>query len=393
MSRIHFMILILLVSVSGFSQGALLPVISIIFEHAGTSPTLNGLHATGLYLGVLLASPFMEAPLRRFGFKPLIVIGGAAVFLSLFSFVFFESYVVWFFLRLMIGIGDHMLHFSTQTWVTYASSSRNRGRNISLYGLSFGLGFAAGPFLTPLIEINPSLPFIVSGAVSLCIWLLVFVLKNTYPDTGEVQTSEQTNSLKRFKKAFQFGWVAFMMPFCYGFLETTLNSNFPVYALRSGVTVDAVAFILPAFAIGSIVFQLPLGMLSDRFGRRRIILCVTLAGSFFFLLAGIFIQSVLAVAICFFIAGMAVGSTFSLGISYMTDLLPKHLLPAGNLMCGMAFSAGSILGPVLGGFFVQTFEGMNLLYLVSIVILFVFCCVRFGRTTAVLESPNESISN
>ncbi|MFB8733669.1 hypothetical protein ACEQPO_06045 [Bacillus sp. SL00103] len=68
------MILILLVSVSGFSQGALLPVISIIFEHAGTSPTLNGLHATGLYLGVSLASPFMEAPLRRFGFKPLIVI-------------------------------------------------------------------------------------------------------------------------------------------------------------------------------------------------------------------------------------------------------------------------------------------------------------------------------
>ncbi|MFB8733668.1 hypothetical protein ACEQPO_06040 [Bacillus sp. SL00103] len=60
---------------------------------------------------------------------------------------------------------------------------------------------------------------------------------------------------------------------------------------------------------------------------------------------------------------MAVGSTFSLGISYMTDLLPKHLPPAGNLMCGMAFSAGSILGPVLGGIFVQTFEGMNLLTL------------------------------
>jgi MFS family permease len=76
----------------------------------------------------------------------------------------------------------------------------------------------------------------------------------------------------------------------------------------------------------------------------------------------------------------------------MTDLLPKHLLPAGNLMCGMAFSAGSILGPVLGGIFVQTFEGMNLLYLVSIVILFVFFCVRFGRTAAVLENSNEAIS-
>ncbi|MGE6631727.1 MFS transporter [Bacillus sp. NPDC077027] len=381
MSRIHFMILILLVSVSGFSQGALLPVISIIFEHAGTSPTLNGLHATGLYLGVLIASPFMEAPLRRFGFKPLIVIGGIAVFSGLFGFVFFESYLVWFFLRLLIGVGDHMLHFSTQTWVTYASTSRNRGRNISLYGISFSLGFAAGPFLTPLIKISPSLPFIVTGAVSLCIWVLAFLLKNTYPDTGEVQT-DHFNSLQRFKKAFQYGWVAFMMPFCYGFLETTLNSNFPVYALRSGVSVDAVALILPAFAIGSIVFQLPLGMLSDKFGRRRIILYVTLIGALLFLIAGLLIQSVLAVAICFFIAGMAVGSTFSLGISYMTDLLPIELLPAGNLMCGMAFSAGSILGPVLGGFFVQTFEKANLLYLVSLVILFVFCCVRFGKASA-----------
>ncbi len=75
MSRFHFFILVLLVSISGFSQGMLLPVISIIFETNGESAAINGLHATGLYIGVLLASPFMEAPLRKLGFKPLIVIG------------------------------------------------------------------------------------------------------------------------------------------------------------------------------------------------------------------------------------------------------------------------------------------------------------------------------
>ncbi|MCY8507807.1 MFS transporter, partial [Bacillus atrophaeus] len=62
-----------------FSQGMLLPVISIIFETQGESAAVNGLHATGLYIGVLLAAPFMEAPLRKLGFKPLIVIGGALV--------------------------------------------------------------------------------------------------------------------------------------------------------------------------------------------------------------------------------------------------------------------------------------------------------------------------
>ncbi|MDI5789487.1 hypothetical protein PO124_16750 [Bacillus licheniformis] len=37
------------------------------FEQEGHSAALNGLHATGLYIGVLIASPFMEAPLRRLG--------------------------------------------------------------------------------------------------------------------------------------------------------------------------------------------------------------------------------------------------------------------------------------------------------------------------------------
>ena len=40
----------------------------------------------------------------------------------------------------------------------------------------------------------------------------------------------------------------------------------------------------------------------------------------------------------------------------MTDLLPRHLLPAGNILAGIAFSLGSILGPVLGGVFIEKYS-------------------------------------
>ncbi|NEU03115.1 MFS transporter, partial [Escherichia coli] len=80
------------------------------------------------------------------------------------------------------------------------------------------------------------------------------------------------NSFRRFYQAMLFGWVAFMPTFGYGFLETALNGSFPVYALRLGISVDAVAIILPAFAIGSIIFQFPLGILSDKYGRRNVLL-------------------------------------------------------------------------------------------------------------------------
>ncbi|MFN2747835.1 MFS transporter [Bacillus sp. z60-18] len=388
MRRFHFFILVLIVSISGFSQGMLLPVISVIFEQEGHSAAMNGLHATGLYIGVLLASPFMEAPLRKLGFKPLIMIGGLTVVASLFSFVFFQSYIVWFFLRLLIGIGDHMLHFSTQTWVTTLSSGQNRGRNISLYGLSFGLGFAAGPFLTPLVEISPSLPFIISASFSLLAWMFVFCLSNEFPEKSASDTRSD-NSLKRFLQAFLLGWVAFLPTFGYGFLETALNGNFPVYALRSGITVEGVSLILPAFAIGSIIFQYPLGILSDTYGRRNVLLVILAVGASCFFASG-FSDSVLFLSICFFVAGMAVGSTFSLGISFMADLLPKHLLPAGNLMCGMTFSFGSIFGPVAGGWYMQTFENGNLFFLITIVMICIWTGVLLGKPKTAKNFAGQS---
>jgi len=76
--------------------------------------------------------------------------------------------------------------------------------------------------------------------------------------------------------------------------------------------------------------------------------------------------------ICFFLAGTLVGSTFSLGISYMADLLPKQLLPAGNLMCGIFFSFGSISGPFIGGIAIELLEGISFFYVVSTMLLLIF---------------------
>ena len=65
--KYRFWILVSIVAISGFSQGMLLPIIAVIFEKDGMASSLNGLNATALYLGVLIASPLMEAPLRKWG--------------------------------------------------------------------------------------------------------------------------------------------------------------------------------------------------------------------------------------------------------------------------------------------------------------------------------------
>ncbi|MGM9929029.1 MAG: MFS transporter [Bacillus sp. (in: firmicutes)] len=377
-ATIRFCILVSIVAISGFSQGMLMPLIAIIFEGDGISSSLNGFHAAALYLGILLASPLMEAPLRKFGYKPLLLAGTAIVGISFAFFPLWQSFWFWFILRLFVGVGDHMLHFATQTWITSTSPLHKRGRNIAIYGLFFSLGFAFGPFLANLVQINPSLPFMVSTIITFVAWMLILFLKNEFPEQ-QTETNSFFSSFSRFKQVLKYAWISLLPPLCYGFLESSLNGNFPVYALRNGLTVDAVSIILPAFSIGSIIFQIPLGMLSDCLGRKYVLRIVMFTGCLIFTIAGFLQDHVVGLFICFLLAGMVVGSTYSLGISYMTDLLPQELLPAGNLMCSIFFSCGSIIGPFIGGTIIQLSTGGAFFYLLSAMLCCLFILLLFFK--------------
>ncbi|MGG4467063.1 MFS transporter [Paenibacillus alvei] len=388
MTKNKFAILISIVSISGFSQGMLLPLIAVIFENDGLSSSMNGLNAIGLYIGILLISPFMEYPLRKYGYKPAIVFGGLLVIISLALFPLWKTFWFWFLLRLFIGIGDHSLHFATQTWITTVSSEKNRGRNISLYGVFFGIGFAVGPLMTPLVKVNEAFPFMLSSALCFTAWIFTLFLKNDFPE----QTAEANNfkeTISRFSAALKYAWAAFLPPLAYGFLESSLNSSFPVYGLRLNFEVSEISILLTCFAIGAIVFQFPLGILSDSFGRRRTLVTILIVGFACFLTASMVEHTFIGLAICLFAAGMAVGSTFSLGVSYMTDLVPSSLLPTGNLLCGMAFSIGSLTGPYLGGLFIEYVNHLSYFIVISIMLLILGLIIFISGSQKIQKEVNS----
>src|SRR5699024_1827455 len=171
---------------------------------------------TSLYIGILIASPFMEKPIQKYGFKPLIIVGGILVFTALLLFPVWHSITFWFILRMIVGIGDNMLHFGSQTWITTTVSEKTRGRSIALYGLSFALGFSIGPLMTRFLVIHEALPFIISGILSLIVWCLMFLVKNEFP--GDMDVEVQTiSSTGRFVTTFSIAWVAFLSVFGYCF--------------------------------------------------------------------------------------------------------------------------------------------------------------------------------
>ncbi|EAE4444308.1 MFS transporter [Listeria monocytogenes] len=385
-----FWILTMVVAISGLSQGVLLPLIAIILEERGISAGINGFHATGIYLGVLLISPFIEAPLHKYGYKPIILVGGGLVAVSILAFPIWFNLYFWFILRLLIGVGDHMLHFSSQTWIGAMSDPSKRGRNMAIYGLFFSLGFAIGPQLVNLAEINANLPFFLSGILVLIAWGLVWFVRNDFVgEKAVIRKISFWGSLKRFSDVFKLAWVAMITPFLYGILETGLNATFPVVGLRDGLDTMMIAMVISSFSVGTIIFQVPIGIVSDKFGRGKVLPLLTGAGAVVFVLTA-FVKIPVLYVVFFFVLGILLGSLYSLGLSYMTDLTPLELLPAGNILVGMCFSLGSIIGPSATGMMIGIF-GNQIFYFVVAGILVLGCLLLiFGARKDALEKKMKN---
>ena len=103
-----------------------------------------------------------------------------------------------------------------------------------------------------------------------------------------------------------------------------------------------------SYGIMQFMFSPILGALSDKFGRRPVILLSVIGLGFDFVLQGI-AWSIPVLFIARILGGIT-GASFSVGSAYIADVTSVEDRAKGFGMIGMAFGIGFILGPMLGGF-------------------------------------------
>ncbi|MCM3039259.1 MFS transporter [Paenibacillus motobuensis] len=374
-----FFLLTLVIIISGLSQGLLLPVLAIFMEERGIPSSVNGMHAAALYVGSFAMTLVAERVLGHTGFKKLLIGGMIAVMVALPIFPLVSNLSIWFVLRLVVGIGDSAIHFTSQLWLLLLSPKERRGRNLSLYGMSYGLGFSFGPFGIRLLSYSQLLPFLLlSILTAVGVLLVILRMPNMYPERAAGSVKET----RKYGQIYRLAWFALFTPLLYGYMESTMNSNFPIYGLRIGLSAEQIATLLPFFGIGGLILQLPLGMLSDRYSRKIVLMIAGLGGGGLFLIAPLAENNFWGLLLLFLGAGGLVGSFFSLGLAYTADLLPAALLPAANVIASFHFSLGSILGPNVGGAAMEFISpGTLFILLGSLYVLFTLAGFGFRKQT------------
>ncbi len=122
---------------------------------------------------------------------------------------------------------------------------------------------------------------------------------------------------------------------------------FPFYAQKVGVDPASVIFFLGLYSLGQLVGAPIWGSLSDRIGRRPVLLLTLLANAGASLMLG-YADSGVFLAISRIVAGLAAGN-ISTAFAYTTDITTDATRPKALGLLGSAFGLGFILGPALGG--------------------------------------------
>lgn len=123
----------------------------------------------------------------------------------------------------------------------------------------------------------------------------------------------------------------------------------PLWAEEFGASPVQIGIITASYAVMQLIFAPILGRLSDRHGRRPVILMALTGTVAAFLLIGI-AQSLLVIFLARVLQGVA-GASYAAAQAYVADVTSKEERAHGMGLIGAAFGIGFLLGPALGALF------------------------------------------
>ncbi|MGI9451499.1 MAG: MFS transporter [Geminicoccaceae bacterium] len=329
-----FLGMALLMTANGL-QGSLLGVRASI---EAFPTTVTGLLMSAFYFGFLAGSILTP--------KMVIRVGHVRVFAALASLastaILIHAVIVnpasWAAMRLVSGLCYAGLYVVAESWLNEKATNENRGQLLSVYmALSMG-GMAVGQGLLNVGDPGHADLFIlVSILVSLALIPMLLSVNR-----GPVMDEPSPISIKEVYRASPTGVVAALMN---GILMGGVFGMGAVYGGLLGFSVPAISLFMSTLIVGGVLFQWPIGRLSDRYDRRLILTVVTLAAAGLALIAGLAAFSFkLLLATIFLFGGMLI-PMYSIAIAYANDHLNPEQMVAASGTLVLVGGIGAFIGP------------------------------------------------
>lgn len=327
------------ISAVGIAIGLGLPLLSIILEKRGIPSTLIGLNTAMAGIAAMAAAPITTKLAHKYGVAPTMLWAVVISALSSLGFYYAENFWLWFPLRFAFHGATTTLFILSEFWINAASPPTKRGFVLGIYATVLSLGFAAGPLLFSMLGSDGILPFLVGAAAILLAAIPIFIARHESPILEE-------------KPELHFMRYVFLVPtataavFIFGAVEAGGLSLFPIYAIRANFTESQAALLLTVMGIGNVIFQIPVGMLSDRISDKRPLLAaMAFMGLIGSLMLPLLSHSWIMMAGVLLFWGGCVAGLYTVGLSHLGSRLTGSDLAAANAAFVFCYAVGTVAGP------------------------------------------------
>jgi MFS family permease len=329
------------ISVVGIAIGLGAPLLSVVLDQRGHSATMIGLNTAAAGLASIAAAPLATPLGARFGVVPTLVATMVIGALSFLGFYFATEFWMWFPLRAVLHVALTIVFILSEYWINVSAPPRRRGMVLGVYATMLSLGFALGPFLFAQVGSQGFAPFGIAFALVLAGTVPVLLAWRQSPDIPTAGGGSVS-----FLGYLWLVPTATAAVFVFGAVETGGFALFPLYGSQIGYSEGDAALLLSMIGLGNVLFQIPLGMLSDRIGDRRLVLVgCALAGLAGMVLMPLLSSNWLLMAGLLFVWGGAVAALYTVGLAHLGAQLHGRDLASANAAFVFCYGLGMLVGP------------------------------------------------
>ena len=266
----------------------------------------------------------------------------------------------WFGFRVITGICLAGLYVVAESWLNGASAPATRGRILAIYMVVVTGGLALGQLLLATSDPSGFVLFVVAALlVSLAVVPISLV---RFP----APAIEGLGPIP-YRKIMSTAPIGLVGALVTGAANGALLGMGAVWGANAGLSVARIALVLTLALVGGVAVQFPLGALSDRMSRRRVIFATTSVAA---VLAG-WIATLdttspwLVVAV--FLLGGFTFPMYSLSGSHVNDLVERDLVVGASSAILLANGTGSVMGPLAASFVMTAVGPSGLWWTIAVI--------------------------
>jgi MFS family permease len=301
---------------------------------------------SGYFIGFLSGARLTPGMIRRVGHVRAFAALGSLMSGGLIAFPVIADPWAWTILRILIGFCMSGIYVTAESWLNDAATNETRGKVLSAYMIAQTLGIIGAQGVLTLGDAATAVLFI-GASILVSISLTPILLSVTPVPAAEVA---RPMPLRKLFVGSPLGTVGI---FLLGSVYATQSGMGAVFGTQTGMSASQVSLFVAMLFGGALVLQYPIGWLSDRMDRRKLIFGAAFLGAASCAAGWAFGGDLVALMTAAFLAGGTTTPLYALFLAYTNDALTTEDMPAASGGLVFTFGLGAIAGPMVTGWAMQ----------------------------------------